>query len=383
MLSWRRNHRKLIDLSTEIEEKTGRIVELLEREKLGGVLLNAQHNFAWITGGARNGIDLSRENGAASILVTANGSRYIVANNIEMPRLLAEEVSSDLFEPVEYKWQDEKVSPELVVEKASSIAVGEIATDISIGARARAIEGLIAKCRFSLTAEEIERIRQLGKDAAKALDNVASNIEPGRSETEIAAKMMTELGLFGISSVVTLAAADDRIAQFRHPVPKEKKWEKVLLLVTCAKRQGLIVSLSRMICRGTVPDDLIHRTEATAFVNAALWNATRPGATGAELYQTALQSYEQKGFACEIDKHHQGGAAGYKTREWVAHPESVEIVQDNQAFAWNPSITGTKVEETILVREGRVEVLTASESFPKIPTEIDGTTYRSPGILSV
>ena len=32
---------------------------MMAREGLGGVLLNAQHNFAWLTGGRSNGIDTS------------------------------------------------------------------------------------------------------------------------------------------------------------------------------------------------------------------------------------------------------------------------------------------------------------------------------------
>ena len=80
-------------MNREIETKTERIIELLAREDLGGVLLNAQHNFAWITAGGTNGIDLSRESGAASIFVRRDGKRFVLANNIEMPRMLAEEVS--------------------------------------------------------------------------------------------------------------------------------------------------------------------------------------------------------------------------------------------------------------------------------------------------
>ena len=79
----------------EIETKTARTVEMLEREGLGGVLLNGQHNFAWITGGASNAIDKSRDNGAASILIRRDGGRFLLANNIEMPRVLAEEISAD------------------------------------------------------------------------------------------------------------------------------------------------------------------------------------------------------------------------------------------------------------------------------------------------
>ena len=155
------------------------------------------------------------------------------------------------------------------------------------------------------------------------------------------------------------------------------------MLVTCAKRRGLITSLSRIVCIGEVPDELKQKTEATAYVNACLLDASRPGATGAELYKIAADAYAAKDFANEINRHHQGGAAGYKTREWVAHPHNTEVVQPNQAFAWNPSITGTKVEETCIATENGVEVITASPDFPHITTVVNGREYISPGILSL
>ena len=374
-----------ISVANEIEEKTGRLVEMLGREDLGGVLLNAQHNFAWLTGGASNGIDLSRENGVAYLLVTAVGKRYLLADNIEMPRLLAEEVSTADFEPVKYSWQDEKSSGDFVTGKAASLLAkgSELTTDIPIDGRTRAIEGLLAKCRYSLTAAERERFRILGKDAAKAMQSVIDKLNTGETEIGIAAKLRAELEAGGMRSVVTLVAADERIGRFRHPVPGHNRWNKTLLLVSCAKRDGLIASFSRIACVGNVPEELRRRTEATAFVNASLWNATRSGVSGAELYETADSAYDALGFAGEINKHHQGGAAGYKPREWVAHPESSEIVQQNQAFAWNPSITGTKVEDTIIVKETGIEIVTATPHFPSIPTEVDGREYFSPGILSL
>ena len=62
-------------MSNEIEVKTERLLKVLQENGLQGVLINAQHNFAWLTGGGSNGIDLSRENGAANLLVAANGKR--------------------------------------------------------------------------------------------------------------------------------------------------------------------------------------------------------------------------------------------------------------------------------------------------------------------
>lgn len=349
---------------------------MLSREGLGGVLLNAQHNFAWLSGGATNGIDLSRENGAASLLVAASGKRYLLANNIEVQRMLAEEVSVDDFEPIEYSWQDEKANGNLVIEKAAAACGGNVVSDY-------AVEDKIAPCRYSLTEDEMVRYRSLGCDAAAAIRQVINRIAPGETELEIAEKLRYELAIGKMASVVTLVAADERIAKFRHPVPTANRLEKTLLLVTCAKRCGMIVSISRMVSVGEVPHELKRKTEAAAHVNAHLLDATRPAATGGELYEKAAAAYAEQGFADEIDRHHQGGAAGYRTREWVAHRKSTEVVQLNQGFSWNPSITGTKVEDTYIVTENGVDCLTASADFPQISVSVNGREYLSHGIMII
>jgi antitoxin VapB len=118
-------------------------------------------------------------------------------------------------------------------------------------------------------------------------------------------------------------------------------------------------------------------------VNASLLAATRPGASGADLFRVAADAYAAEGFANEEHLHHQGGAAGYRTRDWVAHPSCKETVQINQAFAWNPSITGTKVEETVLTGTDGIEVMTRSAGWPQITTAIDGREFLSPNILQL
>ena len=368
----------------ELEEKTARLVRMLAESDLDAVIVNAQHNFAWLTGGGSNGVDLSRENGVASLMVSRDGRRTIFANNIEMQRMLAEQVSGS-FEPVEFSWQREKADSSIVLKNAKQILGNDakIATDLPMFADASVFEAKIAACRYRLTTEEQERYRKLGRDAGLAIDHLVELIEQGDTEIEIAEKLQQELGQSGIASVVTLVAADERISEFRHPVPSTKNWQKTLLLVTCAKRQGLIASLSRMVSIGEPDDELKQRTEAAANVNAALLHATRRGATGAHVYKVAVDAYAATGFSDEINRHHQGGAAGYRTRDWVAHPQSGETVQLDQAFAWNPSITGTKVEDTSIVTPDGIEIITPSPRFPQIESIIDGRSYFSPGVLTI
>jgi antitoxin VapB len=141
--------------------------------------------------------------------------------------------------------------------------------------------------------------------------------------------------------------------------------------------------MSRIACTSEVPAELQRRTEATAAVNAELYAAMIPGTKASSLYQIACDAYSEQGFPDEINKHHQGGACGYRTRDWVAHPANSETVQNSQALAWNPSITGTKTEETGIVSESGFEVITATAGFPKIGITINGSEYFSSGILSL
>ena len=370
----------------EIAKKTEALVEMLAAENLGGVLINSQPNFAWLTAGASNGIDTSRENGAASLLVRRDGKRFVLASRIEMPRVLAEEVSEADFEPVEYGWEEEKATAAFLIDHAGALLGDDkalLGSDLPFAPGVRVVEGAIARCRYRLTEAEIERYRLLGAEAGAIIGGLAKTFIPGQSEQEIARLATYALASRGISSFVTLVAADERLQKYRHPVPTAKKWEKVVMVVVCARRRGLVASLSRIVSAAKVSDELQRRTEAAARVHARLLAATRPGVKGADLYKAAVEAYTVEGFKGEQNLHHQGGATGYRTRDWVAHPASAEEVQANQAFAWNPSISGTKVEETCLAFEDGIEVITASPNWKQIGVRFDGREYFSPDILSI
>ncbi|MDX6692552.1 MAG: chorismate mutase / prephenate dehydratase [Blastocatellia bacterium] len=358
---------------------------MLAAENLGGALLCAQHNFSWLTAGGASGVDTSREQGAGALLVRNDGQRFVLASRIEMERLLAEELSAEEFEPIEFAWEEEKASPTFLVERARALLKdgAALGSDLPTSANARTIEGAVARCRHQLTSSEIERFRRLGSDAGQALGELVKTLAPGESEREIARRVIDALAAGGMKAVVCLVAADERVQRFRHPIPTERRWEKVLMVVVCARRHGLIASLTRIVCAGVAPDELRRRTLATAQVNSRLLAATRAGASGADLYKVAARAYGEVGFEGEQQLHHQGGACGYRTRDWTAHPSSSESVFVNQAFAWNPSITGTKVEETCINFADGVEIITATPGWPQIITQAGGREYTSPDVLAL
>jgi Xaa-Pro dipeptidase len=112
-----------------------------------------------------------------------------------------------------------------------------------------------------------------------------------------------------------------------------------------------------------------------------LLDASRPGATSAQLFKVAQDAYAAEGYPGEERFHHQGGPTGYGEREWVATPKGTETVVNNQAFAWNPSIRGGKAEDTVVLRDGKIEWLTSTPELPVIDASVNGTPYPAAGVL--
>jgi antitoxin VapB len=116
-------------------------------------------------------------------------------------------------------------------------------------------------------------------------------------------------------------------------------------------------------------------------VDATFIHETRPGVSYGEIFRKGQACYAQQGFADEWQLHHQGGPSGYLGRLFTATPDSKELVHEAQAVAWNPSIAGTKSEDTLLVHAKRVEFLTAARNWPMLEISVGGKPYERPDIL--
>jgi antitoxin VapB len=365
----------------ELEEKQERLVRAARDSGLAGVLLATHHNIAWLTGGRSNRVDVSREIGTARLLVTADGRRFVLGNAIEMPRLVDEVLHGLDFHPVEYAWTEDQ-DPAWAVSAARKVAGDPLGSDWSLPGTVP-FEPRIARARALLTQPEIDRYRSLGADAGRVVGDVCRALVPGQTEREIARSIGHAIAGVKARALVTLVGSDERIRRYRHPVATDAMWRDVVLVAVGAERDGLIVSLSRMVATRAGAAAIEARTVNTASVFARLLDSTREGTSGAQLFEAAAAGYREAGFPGEERLHHQGGPAGYRSREWIAHPGSQEIVQARQAFAWNPTITGTKVEETVLLCDGQLEPVTSTAGWPSIPIEAQGQAIDAPAVLTV
>jgi hypothetical protein len=345
----------------EWDEKGQRIREFLAARGLAGLLISGRHLFSWAACGRENRVPRGSDVGAAHALFTADGGKYILCDNIEHPRLRdEEELEAQNFAFLVRPWTAFNVAAEVRALLGENAVWG--ADTPQSGATLLGGKDL-APLRSSLTAAEIA-------------------IEPGMTEFEVAALLNHLIEDEGVLPHLTLVASDERLAKYRHPLPTEKTVEKSVMLVTGATAFGLICCATRIIHFGPIPDDLKRRHEAVCRVDAVLNLSTVPGVYVSEIFRRGQDAYAEVGFPEEWEYHHQGGATGYTGRDYRATPETAEMVQPFQAFAWNPSIAGTKSEDTILATPDGPEVLSpVSTEWPTVRVETPYGSFDRPLIL--
>jgi antitoxin VapB len=357
----------------ELDDKYGRIADFLEREQLDGLLLRRHENLSWLTAGQVEArVLIPGETAVASLLVLRDGRRFYLAPENEAPRLAAEEFTGLGYEPVLAPWYAD----------ATAAQIEKLAGKVRIGSDSPGwLPVDLGALRAPLTEAEILRYRWLGAATASVVEGVLQALEPGDSEYDMEGVVARLLRSQGIMPSVLLMAVDRRILSYKHAVARGAELERFGMINLCTRKWGLAVSITRFVHFGPLPAEIERGFAVAAEVNAQLLHVTRNGVRAAELYQVAERSYAEAGFAGEELKHHQGGATGYAEREWVATPEGEQVVTTPQAYAWNPSCRGGKVEDTVLVTDSGVELLTATAELPVVETTVGGVAYRSAGVL--
>ena len=223
----------------------------MQRRGLDAIVLRRPANFAWYTGGADSKVDHVAPEGVADLIVSA-GSQLVLTSTIEAPRMRAEQTPD--IEVVEYPWHEDR---------------GSALRDVLGDARAGSDSGLadtvdlsdeIARLRWTLDPDAVESLRAVGRDAAAAMADAAATVEAGMTEHEAAAELAAACRRRGLTATVLLAAADDRIALHRHPVPVGATIERRAMLVASAERGGLYANLTRIVELEEPDPELARRT---------------------------------------------------------------------------------------------------------------------------
>ncbi|MGM0447184.1 MAG: M24 family metallopeptidase [Methanobacteriota archaeon] len=357
----------------DLTARTERLDAYLDERGLEAVWFARPNGFAWLTGGD-NVIDADAVTGVAA--AGYDGELRVITDNIEADRLADEELP-DAFAVESFLWYADSLA-EAVAERSPSPAAADF--DVS---GFEAVDG--SRLRQPLTDDDVERYRELGREVAAAVETVCRNLEPEDPEYEVAAGIDISLASRDVDTPVVLVGGAERAQAYRHYTSTDAALGDYALVSVSAERAGLYASMTRTVVFNA-PDWFEERHRAAARVAATAVRATEAAAAGAlsragdaadaadfgdgapdtagDLFGAIRRAYDGVGFANEWKNHHQGGAAGFAGREWFATPDGDEPVRWPMGYAWNPTVRGTKSEDTHLVAPDLTERLTKTGRWP-------------------
>ncbi len=356
--------------STEPPGRRERLSSLLDSHDIEAVWFARPNNFAWLTGGS-NVVDRDSPVGVAAAGYQRDGGFRVLTNTIEADRLRDEELPAE-FSVTAADWYRNSLA-EIVATESPTPAAADFAVD-----------GLsridCSVLRQPLADEEIKRYRQVGAETAAAVESVCRKLSAAHTERAVAAEVRSALEARGIAAPVVLVGGSSRAQTYRHYTPTTAELGAYALVSVTAQRGGLYTSLTRTVVFEP-PAWLDERFLAAAQVEATALVATqqvaRNGSTAGGVFEAIQEAYDLVGWSDEWHHHHQGGAAGFAGREWIATPDGSETVHVPQAYAWNPTVQGAKSEGTVLVTDSDIEPLTLTGSWPTVSVSAVGSTDQA------
>ena len=327
--------------------------DLMKAKGLDAFVLRRNPNLAWAIAG-RAHVPTTIDMACFDLIITQD-SATAVTNVVEAPRLIAEELPSEVTVQT-IKWSEGRDPLLPTGPKVGSDQPGGDRIDLGVD---------IEIIRASLIESDLQRLEAICVDAAVALGNAMKQVESTDREIDVAGLITHSLWQADLEIAFLGVAGVERVHRFRHPLPTDAVVGNRVSASICAKRKGLIASVTRIITFGTVTDQMVSDYTSIYKVEAAMLDATVVGAAFSEPINAAIAAYPANGFdADEWTKHHQGGPTGYLPRDWPANQASARLIAHKQPIAWNPTGKGWKAEDTVVATDSGVKILSNDPDWP-------------------
>ncbi|MFJ4029651.1 M24 family metallopeptidase [Paenarthrobacter sp. NPDC089989] len=335
--------------------KRRRVLDILDAAGRDSLLLTTHTALTWYLDGSRVHISLAGDP-IAALLVDRDGDHLVTFNN-EAGRIAAEELPQGVSLHT-VPWHGP-----LHATAAGLASDGDPLLEAAVATELRA-------ARQQLLPAEASRYARLSADAATAMTDVLSQATPGTTEFKLVSDLAARIVAVGAEPLVLLCNGTGR-SDYRHPLATHSPIGRRAMAVVCARRDGLVANVTRWVAFDAGTPQELDAEARIAAVEADIFRATVPGARLNDVFSEIQTAYERHGFGADQWKlHHQGGPAGYAGRDPRVTADVTDRIVVNQPFTWNPSGPAVKIEDTVLLTDGGLEILTLDERWPT--AEVDG-----------
>lgn len=227
-------------------------------------------------------------------------------------------------------------------------------------------EGLVESLRAVKEEEELACLMKAAEMADSAVEYIAQKIRPGMSEKEAAweiEKFLREKGSEAISFDIIVASGPNGALPHARPTERRLSLGEPIVVDLGARVGGYCSDLSRTLClgprSGTLAEvyDLVLQAQLSALDNLEV------GMLAEQADNLARKVIQEGGYG-EAFGHGLGHGVGLAVHEQPRlGPNSTAVLEEGMVFTVEPGIYlagwgGVRIEDTVMMRDGRAKVLT-------------------------
>ena len=330
--------------------KRRRVLDILDAAGRDSLLLTSNTALTWYLDGSRVHISLAGDP-IAALLVDRSGDHLVTFNN-EAGRIAAEELPAQVnLHTVPWYGNLHQAAAAIGTSTQPPLAEAEAATELRAA-------------RQQLLPAESARYSLLSAELAAILTDVLSAARPDTTEFGLVSALAARVVAAGAEPLVLLCNGSSRSA-FRHPLATHSPLGRRAMAVVCARRDGLVANITRWVRFDAGTPEERDAEARIAAVEADIFDATVPGARLDRIFAEIQAAYVRHGFgADQWEQHHQGGPAGYAGRDPRVTSSATDAVVLDQAFTWNPTGPGVKIEDTVQLTDSGLRILTVDPRWP-------------------
>lgn len=356
----------------EIDRKQQLIADYLDRHYYDAVIIQNPWNFRWFTSGGSNQTPDGR---ICASLYLARDTRVLLTSNADAAWLFDTQIPQMGFYVKERSWTEP-----LDVLPTDLCRGRKVVSDTGI-ANSKNIDEELQSMRIVLSHREQSIARELGKDLTACVERTALKIKAGQTELDVAGGVTHRLMAAGIQPLGVRVNGDGRNDRYRQAAPRPKRIRKFATLSATGCRNGICLTVSRIICLQAPDGGLENAYQSAAICQATGLYHSQKDWTLEEIWARVQRMYGKCGYADEWRKTEQGEILAQRTCEHRIVPHSPLGLEPGMLIHWKPQIGPASLSDTILVTEQGPEWLTKTDHWPLFQVELRGETISRPALV--